>query len=169
MDINERRAKVSECLNQGHFIIGIVAKRLNLTDLEVLEVMPPEMSREIPVDDFFSLWTTLTTWENALFLAQSSAAIVEVEGKLPQGQMGRGMFNLHDKSLPLGGHLEVDKIVKICLIAKNLDSHDSLGVHFFTKDGSTGFAVYAGRGEGRKIIPDIRESYKALWAKYTVL
>ncbi|MDR1655968.1 MAG: heme utilization cystosolic carrier protein HutX [Deltaproteobacteria bacterium] len=167
MELSEKKSKVKAWLTENnHFILGIAARNLGLSDLDVLEALPEEMVSDVPVADFFSLWSTLTTWERALFLAQSPAAIVEIEGQLPEGKMGHGLFNLHDHSCPLGGHLDVDKITRISLVAKNLDGNDSLGIHFFTGNGATGFAVYAGRGEERKILPAVRESFKSLWKKY---
>jgi putative heme utilization carrier protein HutX len=167
LELSERKAKVQAWLTENKpFILGIVSRNLGLSDLDVLEALPQEMFTDVPVADFFSLWSALTTWDRALFLAQSSAAIVEIEGKLPEGKMGYGLFNLHDRSCPLGGHLDVDKITRISLIAKNLDDNDSLGIHFFAENGATGFAVYAGRGEDRKILPAVRESFKSLWKKY---
>ena len=44
-----------------------------------------------------------------------------------------------------------------------LESHS---VQFFDADGHVAFSIYAGRGDDKKILPEIRESFFALKASF---
>ncbi|MDR3204705.1 MAG: heme utilization cystosolic carrier protein HutX [Deltaproteobacteria bacterium] len=164
----DRKAKVLDWLNSGkYFIVSIMAGDLGLTDLEAIEALPPQMVRKAPAEDFKSLWETLALWPSALFLAVSPAAVVEVKGPIPLGTFNRDMYNIHDPKFALNGHLLYQKISQIFLLAKNFEGRDSLAVHFLTKEGQTGFAVYAGRGPDKTILREARESFLELWNLYS--
>lgn len=159
------RQKVAE--NPSVMLMSL-AKELGRSEVEAVAALPEEMRVRASKNDFEAIWTTMTNWESCTFITISCGGVVEVEGKLPQGNVMHGMFNLTDKQCPLGGHLFVNRLEHIWFVSKPFFNKESHSVQFFDAAGDQMFAVYLGRNEQREIIPSVKEAYTRMRNEFAV-
>lgn len=76
------------------------------------------------------------------------------------------MFNLMDRTSPLGGHLFVKELASIWFVSKPFFGKESHSVQFFDITGKQMFAIYLGRDEKREIILQVKQGYDALRGRY---
>ena len=147
-------------------MLNTLADELDLPEAEVMRCLPEEMRTEANVEDFLEIWDAMTGWEKVTFIVRNAGAVVEVCGRLPKGSHGHGMFNLMDRSNPLGGHLFTDRLGSIWLVSKPFFKLESHSVQFFDLQGAAMFSVYLGRDEKRKILPQPLEGFMELRLRY---
>ncbi len=145
----------------------VLARELDVSEVEVIRCLPKDMWVEAPAKDFESIWNFMTDWEKVTFITRNPGAVVEVSGVLPKGSFGHGMFNLMDRSNPLRGHLLVERIGAILLVSKPFFKLESHSVQFFDSDGLFMFAIYAGRDENRALLPSVLENFMDLRSRYS--
>lgn len=134
----------------------------------ILSVLPEDMSTQIPVEDFYSLWDELVTWDKALLFVQTPGFVIDMNAALPPIIMGAGDIPTIDWGLGLDAHIMVQEMGSIWMLNKPLFERESLSIQFCHKSGREMFAVYAGRFKSnREIMPPTKESYQKLWEKYS--
>ncbi|MEF2146363.1 MAG: heme utilization cystosolic carrier protein HutX [Desulfovibrionaceae bacterium] len=143
-----------------------LAEEFGVSEAEVVRCLPDEMRTEAPASDFETLWNTMTKWDKVTFICRNAGAVVEVVGKLPQGNFGHGFFNLNDKDSALRGHLFADRVGSIWLVSKPFFTMESHSVQFFDIDGNAMFSVYLGRDAKRQILESVRTDFLALRERY---
>lgn len=143
-----------------------LAKEFGISEEEAVFMLPEEMRVSAPVDDFEKIWQQLCTWEKATFISITPGAVVEYSGSLPQGSFGHGMFNLHQAGIPLGGHLFVNNLGAIWFLSKPHFGKESHSIQFYSKEGTSMFSVYIGRGEDKELLPSVMEQYQTMRAAY---
>ncbi|MFT4300679.1 MAG: heme utilization cystosolic carrier protein HutX [Desulfovibrio sp.] len=159
------RQKVTE--NPSVMLMSL-AKELGRPEAEVVAALPEEMRVHASKNDFGAIWAAMTGWESSTFITIGCGGVVEVEGKLPQGNFMHGMFNLTDRQCPLGGHLFINKLEHIWFVSKPFFNKESHSVQFFDAAGDQMFAVYLGRNEQREIIPSVKEAYMHMRSEFAV-
>jgi len=159
--------KVRQLLDENPSImLSELANQLTMKEEEVVHSLPANMAVEVPAEEFDSLWERMTGWEKVTFLCISSGCVTEISGPLPKGKRGHGMFNLHEKGNPLGGHLLVGNLSSIWLVSKPVFGKESHSVLFYDNNGDAMFSVYLGRDSKRNIIESIKADYLLLRQQY---
>lgn len=143
-----------------------LAEELGITEADVIASLPEDMRAKAKTENFEAIWNAMTGWEKTTFILANAGGIVEIAGALPKGKFMHGMFNLMDKSCPLGGHLFVEELGSIWFVSKPFFNKESHSIQFFDKNGNQMFAVYLGRNAEREIIPSVKEGYNALRTQY---
>ncbi|CAK7006044.1 MAG: Intracellular heme transport protein HutX [Desulfovibrio sp.] len=144
-------------------VLSMMAADYGVTELEAAKALPEEMRAFAPKDAFDSVWAELTTWEKATFIVQSKGTVLEVKGAIPPGSYGHGYFNLKSET-GIGGHLKVDDLEAVCFMTMPFMGLESLSIQFLNTDGAVKFSIYAGRGEDKKILAPVHESFTRLKA-----
>lgn len=158
--VRERVAKNPSLMLSG------LARDLGIPEGAAVLALPEEMRVAAPAEDFAAIWEEMTGWEKVTFIAQNAGIIVEFGGRLPKGSFGHGMFNLHEKGHPLGGHILSSRIASVFLLSKPFFKMESHSVQFFTETGEQAFGVYVGRDENRQLLASVKESFMTLRGRY---
>lgn len=154
---------VAEKLEENpSFMPQMLAQELSVPLGRIFAALPEDMRSVAPGSQFVEIWESMTEWEKVTFMAGTSGAILEIPCRLPKGKKGHGMYNLMDKSTPLGGHLLMEKIATIWFVSKPVFGLESHSVQFLDAKGDQCFGVYLGRDEKRAIIPSVREGFLEL-------
>ncbi len=143
-------------------VLGQVAGKFEITDLEAAQAMPSEFMSIAPKEDFESIWNELTTWKTCLVLVQHLGSVFEIKGPLNKGEYGHGYFNLSGDG-PVHGHMQMEDLSNIGFLA--LSDTSSHTVLFFNDKGEEKFSIFVGR-ENRILIPEIKDSFNKLKDKY---
>jgi len=143
-----------------------VAKKLGLTEGEVVGNLPEDMVTEIPSSEAQTVWESMTEWEKVMFIVRNGDSIFEISTTLPMGKSGHGYYNIHDKECPLGGHLKLDTCGFIYLVSKPFHKMETHSVNFFEHDGNLMFKVYVGRDENGKLLESVKEGFMTLKKRY---
>lgn len=161
-----RQLVAGKLAENPNFMPQMLAKEMGVSVRSIIEALPDSMRSRAPGSAFITIWETMTEWEKVTFMAETPGAILEISCRLPKGKTGHGMYNLMDKTNPLGGHLLMAQIDSIWFVSKQLFGLESHSVQFFDVQGDQCFSVYLGRDEKRQIIPSVKERFVALKAEY---
>ncbi len=149
-----------------NFMPQMLAENLGVPVRRIVEALPDGMRSRAPGEAFIPIWEAMAEWEKVTFMASTPGAILEIACRLPKGKTGHGMYNLMDKTAPLGGHLLMAKVDSIWFVSKQVFGLESHSVQFYDAAGQQCFGVYLGRDEKRQIIPSVKEGFFALKAQY---
>ncbi len=167
MNQTELAATVRERVEKNPSVMtGALAMELGVKEVEIIRHLPEEMRVEVPAADFESVWKEMITWEKITFLAVAPGCILEVKGRLPQGEFGHGYFNLHDANSPIGGHIMHKNIGSIWLVSKPFFKLESHCVLVFDKPGDLMFGVFLGRDDKKQLLEDVKQGFLRLRATY---
>lgn len=145
-------------------MLGHLAASHKVSELEVARALPEEMRAFAPASALESVWDELTGWARATFIMQHLGSVLEVKSRIPAGKHMHGYFNLMGEA-PLNGHLKTDDLEAICFLSMPFMGLESHSLQFFNREGAVKFSIYAGRGENREILPEVRESFMKLRQK----
>jgi len=118
----------------------------------------------VPGDFFIEVMEDLTGWGSVTFIAHTKDIVLEVEGPVPPGTLGRGFYNMHGDS-PIGGHLRAGNCKAIHFLRRPFMGRESVSVQFFNEEGGSMFKVFVGRDENRELKPDQVERFEQLRAR----
>jgi len=138
-----------------------LADRLSVPEGVAAVALPRDMCTVFPAVEFERIWIAMTDWQKVTFIAVTPGAIVEFKGRLPQGRLEHGFFNIGEDCHPLAGHLMTHQLKAICFVSKPFMGLESHCVRFYNESGQAMFAVYVGR-QGKQVIPTVKESFLAL-------
>ena len=159
-------AKVAEALKEKKpVMLASLAAQFGVTEKDIAEAMPEDMAKVIGGEHFEKVWEALTAWEKATFIVQHGGHVIEIKTRIAPGKFGHGYYNIMGKEA-VGGHLKADAIAHIGFLSMPFMGLESHSVQFFDADGHVAFSIYAGRGDDKKILPEIRESFFALKASF---
>ena len=162
----ELAAKIAEALKEKKpVMLASLAAQFGVSEKEIAEAMPEEMAKVIGGENFQTVWEALTSWDKATFIVQHGGHVIEIKTRIAAGKFGHGYYNIMG-SEAVGGHLKADAIAHIGFLSMPFMGLESHSVQFFDADGHVAFSIYAGRGDDRKILPEIRESFFALKASF---
>jgi len=159
-------AKVAEALKEKKpVMLASLAAQFGVTEKDIAEAMHEDMAKVIGGEHFEKVWEALTAWEKATFIVQHGGHVIEIKTRIAAGKFGHGYYNIMGKEA-VGGHLKADAIAHIGFLSMPFMGLESHSVQFFDADGHVAFSIYAGRGDDKKILPEIRESFFALKASF---
>ena len=159
-------AKVAEALKEKKpVMLASLAAQFGVAEKDIAEAMPEDMAKVISGEHFEKVWAALTAWEKATFIVQHGGHVIEIKTRIAPGKFGHGYYNIMGKEA-VGGHLKADAIAHIGFLSMPFMGLESHSVQFFDADGHVAFSIYAGRGDDKKILPEIRESFFALKASF---
>lgn len=154
--VQKVRQKVAE---NPSVMLMTLAVELGRPEGDLVAALPEDMRVQGRKEDFAAIWGAMTQWEKCTFLAVNNGCVVEVEGRLPKGTFGHGMFNLAHGENALSGHIFADRVEKVWFVSKPFFNKESHSVQFFDAKGEMICAVYLGRDGKREIIPAIKASF----------
>ena len=165
----EQKTAIEEIMKAPYPVtIGTVAKKLGTSELVAAQLLPASVATFVAGDAsarFAEVWEALAEWERVTLFIIHAGNVFEIEGKLFEGKVSHGYYNILSKHATIGGHLNYLDIGAIAFMALPFMNRESLSVQFFNKEGEVVFAVYAGR-EDHKIIPAVREAFFADKARF---
>jgi putative heme utilization carrier protein HutX len=125
------------------------AAQLKMPEALVVSALPAEQAYGVAATHFQTVWKSLETWDQAVFVVMKGGHVFEVYGKVFAGEPSKrsNFFNLHGEGAGMSGHLRPDLLSSIYVIA--LPGKDSVmrGVMFYDAAGEAAFGVYLS-GEG---------------------
>ena len=125
------------------------ALQLKMPEALVVSALPAEQAYGVAATHFQTVWKSLETWDQAVFVVMKGGNVFETYGKVFAGEPSKrsNFFNLHGEGAGMSGHLRPDLLSSIYVIA--LPGKDSVmrGVMFYDAAGEAAFGVYI-PGEG---------------------
>ena len=159
-------AKVQAALQKKTpVMLSSLAAEFCVEEKAIALALPADMAKTIPGDSFEKVWEALAAWEKATFIIQHGGHVFEIKTRIAAGKTGRGYYNILGKEA-LGGHIRADDIADICFLSLPFMGLESHSVQFFDAGGHVVFSIYAGRGEDRRILPEVKEKFLALKASF---
>ncbi len=134
-------------------IVEQIAAELNVSPFEVIRHLAPNQQVIVDGSQFAPVMERLTTWGEVLLIVHTKDIVLEVAGKIPPGQWGRGYYNLHGDS-PIGGHFRGNHCSHIALVSRPFMGRPSRSIQFFNADGEAMFKVFVRRDENRELKSD---------------
>ncbi|WP_112662768.1 heme utilization cystosolic carrier protein HutX [Microvirga flavescens] len=142
-------------------ILEAVAEKHGVPLLTVLECLGENAASPVAGGDFESVWNELTAWGDITFVVHTRDGVFETKGSLPNGETGRGYFNVHGAS-PISGHIKADRCSLIYLVDRPFFGKRSCSVQFINEDGEAMFKVFVGRNEDRSLKGDQLARFETL-------
>lgn len=146
-------------------ILEQIAREYGVSTFEAVEALPDAHRAIVPGSAFETILTALTTWGPVVFIVHTPDIVLECEGPIPPGTIGRGYFNLHGDS-PIGGHIKAENCTRIVFVARPFMGRESRSVQFFNGAGEAMFKIFVRRDEKRELIKEqvalfdeLRESF----------
>lgn len=146
-------------------VIEAVARETGLSTRDVLELIPASERVAAPGDAFETIWEDFTSWGEVLMIVHTADIVLECEGRLPPGAMGRGYFNVHGDS-PIGGHIKAGNCTAILFVDRLFHGRRSCSVQFMNGSGEAMFKVFVRRDAARELIPEQVARFEALRARF---
>ena len=142
-------------------VIEEAAKQHGVTPRAVVEALPEAMRRFAPAASFIDVMSDLARWGDVTLIVQTDDGIMEFTGLIPQGQVGRGYFNLMG-STGFHGHLRHERCGGLAFVERPFMGKLSMLIVFFNIDGGVMFKVFVGRDERRELKADQVAAFRAL-------
>ena len=146
-----------------HAALEDIARKAGTTPLAVLDALPGGEVVSFPGSLLPQVMEDIAGWGEITFLVNTPTVILEVKAALGHGEIGKGMFNLHDK--PIGGHIRYEECDRVAFVRRKLFGMETRSVQFYARDGSCMFKVYLGRDEARALKPEQIAAMDALEAR----
>ena len=143
-------------------VIEDVARERKVTPRAVLEALPESMVR-IGAGEFAAAMQDIAEWGEVTLIVHTDDAIFEFTGTIPNGEVGRGYFNLMQPK-GLHGHLRHERCGGVAFVERPFFGKSSAFVAFFNVDGGIMFKVFVGRDENRELKADQLERFRKLAA-----
>lgn len=147
-------------------VLESLAQRTGVPLQAVLDLLPEDSSKCVPASLFETVWNDLTGWGEVTFIVHTEDGVFECKGTIPEGQEGRGYFNIHGES-PISGHIRKDRCEAVYFIDRPFFGRRSCSVQFVNKDGGVMFKIFVGRNADRSLVPEQVARFEALRAKYS--
>ncbi len=146
-----------------HAALEDIARRTGATPLSVLDALPEGEVTSFPGTLLPEVMEDITGWGEITFIVNTPTVILEVKAPLGHGEIGKGMFNLHDKVI--GGHICYQDCDRVAFVRRRLFGMKTRSVQFYARDGSCMFKIYLGRDETRALKADQIAAMDALEAR----
>ncbi len=141
-------------------VIEDVARERKFTPRAVLEAMPESMVR-IGTSGFAEAMQDIAEWGEVTLIVHTDDAIFEFTGAIPNGEVGRGYFNLMQPK-GLHGHLRHERCAAVAFVERPFMGKVSAFIAFINLDGGLMFKVFVGRDENRALRGDQLQRFHAL-------
>lgn len=148
--LSELRQSLAE--NPGQ-ILEMLASMKQCSLETVIRCLPADMVMKTDGTRFVEIMQALATLEDAVtFITHTSDAVVEVTGKLPSGQIGRGFYNFnHTQECALHGHLRYENCATIYLLERPFMGKQTVSLNFINYQGNAMFKIFVGRDEAQNL------------------
>lgn len=146
-----------------HAALEDIARAAGTTPLAVLDALPEGEVTSLPGGLLPQAMADIAGWGEITFIVNTGPVILEVKAPLGHGEIGRGMFNLHDK--PIGGHINHGACTRVAFVRRKLFGTETRSVQFYAHDGSCMFKIYLGRDAERRLKPEQVAAFDALEAR----
>lgn len=171
------RARVSELFAKGPhgpLFSESTGRSLGLSETAVLSLLPPEVQVITQGAHFASVWKSLETWPEALFLITKDGQIFEVQDKVRAGAASaRSRFfnlaTLADGEIGLSGHLRPDLFGAIVGIDMPGRDGPIRGIAFHDLQGAYVFGVYVPSKHGEVPDPKTLQAFESTRAAIRAL
>lgn len=148
-------------------VIEDVARERKVTPRAVLEALPKGMVRIGNGDGFVAAMQDIAQWGDVTLIVHTDDAIFEFSGPVPNGEIGRGYFNLMQPK-GLHGHLRHTRCGGVAFVERPFMNKSSAFVAFLNVDGGIMYKVFVGRDEARELKQDQLARFRALGDKLAV-
>ncbi|MBR1222743.1 heme utilization cystosolic carrier protein HutX [Bradyrhizobium sp. U87765 SZCCT0131] len=148
-------------------VIEDVARERGVTARAVLEALPDGMARFGAGEAFAQVMQDIAQWGEVTLIVHTDDGIFEFTGPLPNGEVGRGYFNLMQPK-GLHGHLRHTRCGGVAFVERPFMNKSSAFVAFLNVDGGIMFKVFVGRDEERQLKADQLERFRALATSLSV-
>ncbi len=138
------KEKAMKLIEEGKVsYLSKMAKDCETNEYEVASVLPYEICALASGKDFDKIWSAITKWESCLFVQRNLGSVLELSGKLPDGNHGHGYFNLaHGPEYCVSGHIKADDVKAIAFVSFPETKMPSIA--FFNENNETKFTIYIG-------------------------
>lgn len=140
-----------------------IARAAGATPLQVLDALPEGEVIPLPGSLMPEILTEVAGWGEITFIVNTGPVILEVKAPLGKGEIGQGMYNLHQK--PICGHLKHEACIRVAFVRRKLFGMETRSLQFYAQDGSCMFKIYLARDEQRQIRPEQIAAFDALEAR----
>lgn len=148
-------------------ILEQIAREYGVSTFDAVEALPAEHRAIVPGRAFEKILGALTSWGPVVFIVHTPDIVLECEGPIPPGSVGRGYFNLHGDS-PIGGHIKVENCTSIAFVMRPFMGRESRSIQFFNAAGEAMFKIFVRRDEKRELVGEQVKLFDALKAELTV-
>jgi putative heme utilization carrier protein HutX len=142
-------------------VIEEAAKEHGATPRAVVEALPADMRRFAPANAFVDAMNDIASWGEVTLIVHTDDGIMEFTGPIPQGNVGRGYFNLMGRT-GFHGHLRHERCGGLAFVERPFMGRTSAFLSFFNVDGGIMFKVFVGRDEARELKTDQLAAFRAL-------
>lgn len=121
----------------------------------VIRCLPENMVRKTEGSRIVEILQHVASWNEAVtFIAHTPDAIVEVNGKLPHGKIGRGFYNFeHAEEGGVHGHIYYENCAAVYLLERPFMGKATVSLNFINRKGGAMFKIFAGRNESGELRP----------------
>ena len=150
---------------EPQLLSGAMAKRLGVSEFEVVAALPKQMVGVTSGDQAQSILEGLVGFGPVTTIVQSFGSIFEVMAPFPKGKVAHGYYNLMGKNGELHGHLNLENVKNVALVSRISKGRESHYFGFFSECGSNIFKIYLGRDKKRELIKEQVTAFRAMQAK----
>jgi putative heme utilization carrier protein HutX len=138
-----------------------VVKEQNVTLREVILALPHEMRSIASGERFIDAMKEVATWGEVTVIIHTDDGIMEFTGPVPNGEVGRGYYNLMSRT-GFHGHLRHERCAGIAFVERPFMSRPSASLLFLNLDGGVMFKVFVGRDEKGALKEEQLGKFRAL-------
>jgi putative heme utilization carrier protein HutX len=147
-------------------ILEQIAREYGVSTFDVVEALPVEHRAIVPGSAFEKILGALMSWGPMVFIVHTPDIVLECEGPIPPGSVGRGYFNLHGDS-PIGGHIKIENCTSIAFVMRPFMGRESRSIQFFNAAGEAMFKIFVRRDEKREVVAEQVKLFDALKTELT--
>ncbi|WP_423415918.1 heme utilization cystosolic carrier protein HutX [Hyphomicrobium sp. B1] len=147
-------------------ILEQIAREYGVSTFDVVEALPAGHRAIVPGSAFEKILGALTSWGPMVFIVHTPDIVLECEGPIPPGSVGRGYFNLHGDS-PIGGHIKIENCTSIAFVMRPFTGRQSRSIQFFNAAGEAMFKIFVRRDEKRELVAEQVKLFDALKTELT--
>lgn len=166
-DAPVRQALQERLAKNADGILEQIAREYGVSTFEAVEALPTEHRVVLPGSAFEKILGALTSWGPIVFIVHTPDIVLECEGPIPAGSVGRGYFNLHGDS-PIGGHIKAENCKSIAFVMRPFMGRESRSIQFFNAAGEAMFKIFVRRDEQRELVGEQVKLFDALKAELAI-
>jgi putative heme utilization carrier protein HutX len=142
-------------------VIEDVAQDRGVSPRAVIEALPSDMVKLREGGSFAEAMQDIAQWGEVTLIVHTADGIFEFTGSIPNGEIGRGYFNLIQPK-GLHGHLRHERCAAIAFVERPFMGKLSAFVAFLSVKGDVMFKVFVGRDEAKALRQDQLACFRAL-------
>ena len=116
----------------------------------------------LPADRALSVLQDLPTWGDLVTIVLHGGCVFEYKGPFPEGEVGRGFYNLRGTRPGFEGHINIKAIDHIAFQSRRHAGRMAYALNFNDKYGANLFKVFLGRNNVGEIYTDQKTRFDVL-------